>query len=167
MLLALTFSTIYKNAVGMNLCNEKVSRKENWTFMTDSAKNIIILRLEETLKVSFTKLSGVLKKVLTRYDEDHILGGQVLYDGLLPVDIKKPLFEKFNLELSQRELDDSSKSSSPREEEKDQCMSLMDIILETIDGKSMGSKLLYKISHKNLNRPVQESDKKSIDFELY
>ena len=103
----------------MNLCNEKVSRKENWTFMTDSAKNIIILRLEETLKVSFTKLSGVLKKVLTRYDEDHILGGQVLYDGLLPVDIKKPLFEKFNLELSQRELDDSSKSSSPREEEKD------------------------------------------------
>ena len=43
----------------------------------------------------------------------------------------------------------------------------MDIILETIDGKSMGSKLLYKISHKNLNKPVQENDKQSIDFELY
>lgn len=82
------------------MCNEKVSRNENWTFMTDSAKNIIILRLEETLKVSFTKLSGVLKKVLTHFDEDHILGSQVLYDGLLPVDIKKPLFEKFNLKLS-------------------------------------------------------------------
>ena len=74
--------------------------KRKFDFMTDSAKNIIILRLEETLKVSFTKLSGVLKKVLTHFDEDHILGSQVLYDGLLPVDIKKPLFEKFNLKLS-------------------------------------------------------------------
>ena len=97
----------------MNLCYEKVSRKENWTFMTDCAKNIIVLRLDgETLKVSFTKLSGFLKKVLSQFSEDYNQESQILYDGLLPVDIKKPLFEDFDLKLSQRELDDSNKSSS-------------------------------------------------------
>ena len=88
LLLALLLSTINKNRTGLNYCNERVSRQENWTFMTDCAKNIIKLKPEESFKVSFTKLSGALKKILVKSDDGSIFGKQILFDGLLPIDLR-------------------------------------------------------------------------------
>ena len=70
--------------------------------MIDCAKNIVILKPGKSLKVSFTKLSGVLKKILTQDDEGSFLGDKFMFDGLLPIDIKKPLFEEFDLQLDKR-----------------------------------------------------------------
>ena len=92
-----------KNLIGMSFCNEQVSRKENWTFMTDCAKNVVIIRPGESFQVRFTKLSGVLKKILTLGNESNII-----FDGLLPIDIKLPLFEVFNMSLFKSDQDSSN-----------------------------------------------------------
>ena len=73
--------------------------------MTDCAKNIIILKPEESFKVSFTKLSGALKKILAGDNNGSIFGKQILFDGLLPIDIRVPLFEEFNMQHFKKESD--------------------------------------------------------------
>ena len=70
--------------------------------MIDFAKNIVILKPGKSLIVSFTKLSGVLKKILIQDNEGSFLGDKFMFDGLLPIDIEKPLFEEFNLQLDKR-----------------------------------------------------------------
>ena len=76
--------------------------------MTDCAKNIIILKPEESFKVCFTKFSGVLKEKFTRRKRDNLLRSQFLFDGVLPIDIRKPIFEEFNMHLFKKEQDESA-----------------------------------------------------------
>ena len=95
-------ASFIKNLVGRSFCNELVSRKETFTFMTDCAKNIIILfpeRSGESFLVSFTKLSGFLKKMLTKGSDGARHMSQFCFEGLIPIDVRKPLFEVVNVEL--------------------------------------------------------------------
>ena len=86
----------------MLVCNEKVSKQENWTFMKDCAKNIIILKLDKSLKVTFTKLTKRLMEILIPKSDRDACTNNIHYEGQMPVDMKKPLFALIDNQLLSR-----------------------------------------------------------------
>ena len=69
-------ASLIKNLLGTIMCNERVSRNESWNFMTDCAKNVIIIRPEGgTFQLIFKKLQSNIMNILKKRDSYEVQPG--------------------------------------------------------------------------------------------
>ena len=132
--------------------------------MSDCAKNVIILQASGSLQILFTKLSGVLKEILTKRNLGNQMESQILFDGLLPIDVKRPVFQEFNTHLFETAQDESAFDVGELTSGLDKMLSLQDIINEAIRYNCFGTKCLYKIGDSILANADQERGAEQSDF---
>lgn len=70
--------------------------------MKDCAKNIIILQFDESLKVTFTKLTKRLMEILIPKSNLDACTNNIHFEGQMPIDMKKPLFASIDTQLLSR-----------------------------------------------------------------
>ena len=150
----------------MMACNEKVSKQENWTFMKDCAKNIIILQFDKSLKVTFTKLTNRLMEILTPKRDRDVRTNNINFEGQMPIDMKKPLFALIDKQL----LSSSNVAANPDrllKADPDQVKSLSEIVNDVIERKTFGTRCHFRLCTFLNNMPDEDDCADSNNFQFY
>ena len=131
--------------------------------MKDCAKNIIILQFDESLKVTFTKLTKRLMEILIPKCNRDVSKNNIHFEGQMPVDMKKPLFALIDTQLLSRS-NVAANLVRLMKAGPDEVKSLEELVNDVVEEKSLGSRCLYRLCSLSTNSNNEDNSTDTNDF---